>query len=749
MPGNPVEYYRDAHVQARMREDVTGSMAAPVRAAFLAGIGPSDGPCPSWESALPVPASDIEQLWTAGADIARSLWDEENLIFVIDIDYQNVDDPAEPFLRRADVFVKLEPVYRAVRRVLGEHDIHPTPMMTGRGYRLSGRIPLGAPVIDTLANLVPGLPAWFESLDDRREACVTARMTARQASAWAGLGLVTEYLAGRVIREAQPESRIPVVVNGTVVGRGAIGRECTSLDFSHFGNPLDVRHLRVAVQHLPVAPAETRHLRLHGSRPSAPRRHAPNAIGPAPHARTRTALGRGLAAARTPTPSPDVSAGLASLVSSYEASPLRTFHREFFDDTRTTDSSVRALDTTSLPPCLAMTLARPNDLLLKPAHIQHMVRGLTARGWPAGDIARLVRAKYDEDHAWGRRWRWMHSRTRAEFDVRVYAGLLSTGLDSLVDFNCVSAQEKDLCPGLPCRHDLRDDREMDLANGDGSPPEPAPLTPCFQLASPPGFRCTTGCSTRFLWCIKPVRAVLKSARIRDTSTRIRRAGRRGGEPSGLARRPSHLDSRAVWSRVRPGLAESGRAPGRHRRGHGGGGRPGPVRRPDRGRPPKRPRAAPPDPANHLGNAVASLSALAVRVGELGLSLAVETPLPHLIGGHPDEFRWILDRLDGRVGVCLDTGHAALGHNWHRLLDLTTERLLHVHASDNHGTRDDHKPPGDGQIDWAEIARTLAAVHFGGWIMLELHGPDEEPARYLSRALSQAHALIRPIHPRVG
>lgn len=41
---------------------------------------------------------------------------------------------------------------------------------------------------------------------------------------------------------------------------------------------------------------------------------------------------------------------------------------------------------------------------------------------------------------------------------RVFAGLVTTGSDQLVDFNCVSAQEKGLCPRSACTHDLRIDR---------------------------------------------------------------------------------------------------------------------------------------------------------------------------------------------------------------------------------------------------------------------------------------------------
>ena len=64
-----------------------------------------------------------------------------------------------------------------------------------------------------------------------------------------------------------------------------------------------------------------------------------------------------------------------------------------------------------------------------------------------------------EDFDWGDRWIWLDARTRAEFDVRVFAGLLAAGLDRGVDFNCRSAQEKELCPGTPCRYDLRTTRQ--------------------------------------------------------------------------------------------------------------------------------------------------------------------------------------------------------------------------------------------------------------------------------------------------
>jgi hypothetical protein len=70
-----------------------------------------------------------------------------------------------------------------------------------------------------------------------------------------------------------------------------------------------------------------------------------------------------------------------------------------------------------------------------------------------------VHGKYTHPHGWRDRWTQLDARTRAEFDVRVFAGLVVTGADELVDFNCRSAQEKWICPWVGCRHDLREDRD--------------------------------------------------------------------------------------------------------------------------------------------------------------------------------------------------------------------------------------------------------------------------------------------------
>lgn len=150
-----------------------------------------------------------------------------------------------------------------------------------------------------------------------------------------------------------------------------------------------------------------------------------------------------------------------------------------------------------------------------------------------------------------------------------------------------------------------------------------------------------------------------------------------------------------------------------------------------------------DVEQRLENCRDSLRALGAACRHEALQLAVESPLPHLVGGHVDEFAWLLGSLDESVGVCLDTGHIALGRAWPAFVAASQSRLRHIHASDNHGQYDEHLPPGDGTIDWRIVRESLRAVNFQGWVMLELRCPNCDLAEDFGRALRQAAKLVGP------
>jgi sugar phosphate isomerase/epimerase len=134
---------------------------------------------------------------------------------------------------------------------------------------------------------------------------------------------------------------------------------------------------------------------------------------------------------------------------------------------------------------------------------------------------------------------------------------------------------------------------------------------------------------------------------------------------------------------------------------------------------------------HLRQSVDSLTAMWADCRARGQTLVVETPLPHLLGGQPDDFAWILERLPREgVGVCLDTSHTSLGGFLFEAIERLGPRLIHVQASDNRGHTDDHLVPGEGIIDWGRVYSALVDVAYQGVFMLEVtaQGTLEERMR---------------------
>lgn len=127
-----------------------------------------------------------------------------------------------------------------------------------------------------------------------------------------------------------------------------------------------------------------------------------------------------------------------------------------------------------------------------------------------------------------------------------------------------------------------------------------------------------------------------------------------------------------------------------------------------------------DVGRRLSDCSSALTVLAHSCSHMGLILAIENPLPHLIGGDPDEFAWILRHVDAGARVCLDTSHATLGNHLGRVLEIIGDRLVHVHANDHLGVYDEHLAPGRGVVPWPEIGDHLRRVGFDGWLILELN-----------------------------
>lgn len=89
--------------------------------------------------------------------------------------------------------------------------------------------------------------------------------------------------------------------------------------------------------------------------------------------------------------------------------------------------------------------------------------------------------------------------------------------------------------------------------------------------------------------------------------------------------------------------------------------------------------------------------------------------------HMEYLLALMDELFPEVaGINVDTGHANLGDlKAPRALRMAGQYLITTHLQDNHGQGDEHLPPGDGEIDWADCAAAFSEIGYPGCLMLEL------------------------------
>jgi sugar phosphate isomerase/epimerase len=137
----------------------------------------------------------------------------------------------------------------------------------------------------------------------------------------------------------------------------------------------------------------------------------------------------------------------------------------------------------------------------------------------------------------------------------------------------------------------------------------------------------------------------------------------------------------------------------------------------------------------MRHAADSLNQVADRCCALGVHLALENMLPHLLFGHINDMMYLLGSIHTcEVGACLDTGHAFLARELPTVIHKLSGHLHIVHVNDNRGDRDDHLPPGEGHIDWPWVLRELHGHRFQGPLILELSSrPHESVPDMLARA----------------
>ncbi len=454
MPARPepaarlADYYGGADVRARLLEycGAPGGSSEP-SALGLAAYGgrsrltePEGAPVAQGQGWLGLAA-----LLREGADVCRSLADQEGTLLQIDLDYCDPDRPADPYLRPAHCFRRLAPVYEAVLDAFLHYGLRPLVLMTARGYHFTLRALRSGGLYADLVRLgvVGDSLAGSSGAPDATAALQRER-------AHQGAGKLLEHLCHDVVRRCGPKSTLPVTVADVAPpGRGPFA----CLDISAYGDPVRSRFARCAF-------SANQKAWMGGLTPEHPfvivlprDGEGHESLLSAREDLRRSAARAERACARIP----DV-AWAPAWLDAYQRSELGRFHRLFEQGPHAERSAwsytYDVLDVDALPPCARLPLRHPDPYLLTPLHLRTVVRLFRDLGWHPRSIAELVRSRYERGGTASALWRRYDAQTRALFYTRVLLGCLAAGLEPAGAFTCDTQSARGACPACGCGFDL-------------------------------------------------------------------------------------------------------------------------------------------------------------------------------------------------------------------------------------------------------------------------------------------------------
>jgi sugar phosphate isomerase/epimerase len=106
--------------------------------------------------------------------------------------------------------------------------------------------------------------------------------------------------------------------------------------------------------------------------------------------------------------------------------------------------------------------------------------------------------------------------------------------------------------------------------------------------------------------------------------------------------------------------------------------------------------------------------------DLGLNIALEN-LPakyYFFMSKAEDFARFYRETNLPVGIVLDLGHANLEGQNEPFLKLLTDKIVHIHASDNNGDEDQHLGIGKGKIDYNWFAETIGKIGYDKTVVVE-------------------------------
>ncbi|MBW2603026.1 MAG: sugar phosphate isomerase/epimerase [Deltaproteobacteria bacterium] len=141
-------------------------------------------------------------------------------------------------------------------------------------------------------------------------------------------------------------------------------------------------------------------------------------------------------------------------------------------------------------------------------------------------------------------------------------------------------------------------------------------------------------------------------------------------------------------------------------------------------------------------ALESLDAITEKADQLDLLLCLENLFPKTHSpAKPEDFAEIFVKFP-RLKLTLDTGHAHIGDTEGKravkFIERFSDRIGHIHVSDNLGEVDNHLPVGAGTVNFSEIVKALKDMGYNDTITLEVFSKDRD---YLKMSRNKIAAMF--------
>ncbi len=97
-----------------------------------------------------------------------------------------------------------------------------------------------------------------------------------------------------------------------------------------------------------------------------------------------------------------------------------------------------------------------------------------------------------------------------------------------------------------------------------------------------------------------------------------------------------------------------------------------------------------------------------------------------------------------LGIVMDTGHCHVNNeSLTECISLLSNTNFHIHIDDNHGESDDHKIPGEGNINFLPFLKELKGIGYKGYLTVELGwNYTQEPDKAALKSREEIESVLK-------